>query len=221
MSEVKLRAAQELLREKQYVAAKHLLETMPENDTAQKWLKQLNNAELQQSPSPSHLTWEYCELFWRLVSWKQANLNDENFNDIADLNEAVYHNFALWISFFPQLSTNSKDHEPALKSSTEKQLIVFNEKDTPWASVVEDDLLMKLYKRDLQRFREVQFQALFEMIEWISEVPKAYIAQKGDEGWELVNIYEREYEFGELHENVQEVLGHALRLRYVMKRRKS
>jgi hypothetical protein len=49
MSKAKLQAAKELLDSKQYTAARTLLETMPEESTAQKWLAKLE----QIAPSPS------------------------------------------------------------------------------------------------------------------------------------------------------------------------
>lgn len=49
MSDTKLQAARQLIQEKNYIAARSILQTMPDNVTAVKWLAKLNEIS---PPSP-------------------------------------------------------------------------------------------------------------------------------------------------------------------------
>lgn len=57
MSNPKLKVAQDLLQAKEFKAARAILETMPDDPTAQKWLTQLKEV----TPA-ERLQWEYCEV---------------------------------------------------------------------------------------------------------------------------------------------------------------
>ncbi len=75
MSDIKLRAARQLIAEEQTAAARRLLETMPTNETARGWLARLNEMA---ADEPAHTEgpvggWEYLEVFVKASERQQAD----------------------------------------------------------------------------------------------------------------------------------------------------
>ena len=75
MSDIKLRAARQLIAEEQTAAARRILETMPSNETARGWLARLNemaadDPEPEASPAGA---WEYLEVFVKASERQQAD----------------------------------------------------------------------------------------------------------------------------------------------------
>lgn len=75
MSDIKLRAARQLIAEEQTAAARRLLETMPTNETARGWLARLNEMA---ADEPAHAVgpvsgWEYLEVFVKASERQQAD----------------------------------------------------------------------------------------------------------------------------------------------------
>lgn len=75
MSDIKLRAARQLIAEEQTAAARRLLETMPGNETARGWLARLNEMA---ADEPAHTEasvggWEYLEVFVKASERQQAD----------------------------------------------------------------------------------------------------------------------------------------------------
>ena len=65
MSDIKLRAARQLIAEEQTAAARRILETMPSNETARGWLARLKEMTVDE-PEPATApagAWEYLEVF--------------------------------------------------------------------------------------------------------------------------------------------------------------
>lgn len=75
MSDIKLRAARQLIAEEQTSAARRLLETMPANETARGWLARLNEMapdEPTRREGPVS-AWEYLEVFVKATERQQAD----------------------------------------------------------------------------------------------------------------------------------------------------
>ena len=75
MSDIKLRAARQLIAEEQTAAARRLLETMPANETARGWLARLNELAADE-PAPREGPaggWEYLEVFVKASERQQAD----------------------------------------------------------------------------------------------------------------------------------------------------
>ncbi len=75
MSDIKLRAARQLIAEEQTAAARRILETMPSNETARGWLTRLNEMA-GDSPEPAASpagAWEYLEVFVKASERQQAD----------------------------------------------------------------------------------------------------------------------------------------------------
>ena len=75
MSDIKLRAARQLIAEEQTAAARRILETMPSNETARGWLTRLNEMtgdSPEQAASPAG-AWEYLEVFVKASERQQAD----------------------------------------------------------------------------------------------------------------------------------------------------
>lgn len=77
MSDIKLRAARQLIAEEQTAAARRLLETMPTNETARGWLARLNEMAADE-PAHTHTEgpvsgWEYLEVFVKASERQQAD----------------------------------------------------------------------------------------------------------------------------------------------------
>ena len=89
MSDIKLRAARQLIAEEQTSAARQVLETMPANETAQGWLAKLNEMAAdapERQVAPERLArqervgasvtgWEYLEVFVKAGERQQADAN--------------------------------------------------------------------------------------------------------------------------------------------------
>ena len=75
MSDIKLRAARQLIAEEQTAAARRVLETMPANETAQGWLAKLNEMSAEEPGSPEAPVggWEYLEVFVKASERQQAD----------------------------------------------------------------------------------------------------------------------------------------------------
>lgn len=76
MSDVKLRAARQLIAEEQTAAARRVLETMPANETAQGWLAKLNEMTGTEPGRPEGSVgggWEYLEVFVKASERQQAD----------------------------------------------------------------------------------------------------------------------------------------------------
>ncbi len=76
MSDVKLRAARQLIAEEQTAAARRVLETMPANETAQGWLAKLNEMTGTEPGRPEASVgggWEYLEVFVKASERQQAD----------------------------------------------------------------------------------------------------------------------------------------------------
>ncbi|MCY3718763.1 MAG: hypothetical protein OXG07_04295 [Anaerolineaceae bacterium] len=75
MSDIKLRAARQLIAEEQTSAARRILETMPSNETARGWLARLNEMAAD-DPQPAAIpagAWEYLEVFVKASERQQAD----------------------------------------------------------------------------------------------------------------------------------------------------
>ncbi len=78
MSDIKLRAARQLIAEEQTAAARRLLETMPSNETARGWLARLKEMAAD-DPQPAAGAasaagaWEYLEVFVKASERQQAD----------------------------------------------------------------------------------------------------------------------------------------------------
>ncbi|MDE0609590.1 MAG: hypothetical protein OXH77_06750 [Anaerolineaceae bacterium] len=75
MSDIKLRAARQLIAEEQTSAARRILETMPSNETARGWLARLNEIAAD-DPQPAAIpagAWEYLEVFVKASERQQAD----------------------------------------------------------------------------------------------------------------------------------------------------
>ncbi len=76
MSDIKLRAARQLIAERQTAAARRVLETMPSNETAQGWLARLNQLAADEPEGPEDRVgsgWEYLEVFARASERQRAD----------------------------------------------------------------------------------------------------------------------------------------------------
>lgn len=75
MSDIKLRAARQLIAEEQTAAARRILETMPSNETARGWLARLNEmaADEQEPAAIPAGAWEYLEVFVKASERQQAD----------------------------------------------------------------------------------------------------------------------------------------------------
>ncbi|MCY3946579.1 MAG: hypothetical protein OXF44_09895 [Anaerolineaceae bacterium] len=75
MSDIKLRAARQLIAEEQTAAARRILETMPSNETARGWLARLNEmaADDQEPAAIPGGAWEYLEVFVKASERQQAD----------------------------------------------------------------------------------------------------------------------------------------------------
>ena len=75
MSDIKLRAARQLIAEEQTAAARRILETMPTNETARGWLARLKELAAD-TPEPATIpagAWEYLEVFVKASERQQAD----------------------------------------------------------------------------------------------------------------------------------------------------
>jgi len=75
VSDIKLRAARQLIAEEQTSAARRILETMPSNETARGWLARLNEMAAD-DPQPAAIpagAWEYLEVFVKASERQQAD----------------------------------------------------------------------------------------------------------------------------------------------------
>lgn len=75
MSDIKLRAARQLIAEEQTAAARRILETMPSNETARGWLarlKEMTDDEPEPAAAPAG-AWEYLEVFVKASERQQAD----------------------------------------------------------------------------------------------------------------------------------------------------
>jgi len=75
VSDIKLRAARQLIAEEQTAAARRILETMPSNETARGWLARLNEmaADEQEPAAIPAGAWEYLEVFVKASERQQAD----------------------------------------------------------------------------------------------------------------------------------------------------
>lgn len=81
MSDIKLRAARQLIAEQQTATARMVLETMPANETAQGWLAKLGELAPDPPPRPEAggegeqtvRAWEYLEVFVKAGDRQQAD----------------------------------------------------------------------------------------------------------------------------------------------------
>lgn len=75
MSDIKLRAARQLIAEEQTAAARRILETMPSNETARGWLARLKEMTVDEPEPAAALAgaWEYLEVFVKASERQQAD----------------------------------------------------------------------------------------------------------------------------------------------------
>ncbi len=197
MSQAKLQAAQELMLEEHYTAARILLGTIRDDQTALRLLDQLN--ELTGDARP-FIQWEYSELSWRMIGFV------EGIPDSYSPADAVFHRFALIVHDYADLNPNALELS-SIDFRIGRNLGVYTETDTSaFRSRFDPDTqdFEKLFREQREAFRALQPVILRELNQLLEIAVRAHLMRVGADGWELIAVRDRKPEVWlDLHEQVR------------------
>jgi len=212
MSQAKLQAAQELILEEHYAAARILLGTIRDDPAAVNLLDQLN--ELTPDAHP-FIQWEYSELSWRMIGFI------EGIPDNYSPADAVIHRFALIAHDYSDLRATELEVS-SIDYRVGRNLGVFSETDTSaFRSRFNPDVraFERLFLEEREAFRAFQPVILRELNQLMEIAVRAHLIRLGTEGWELIFVRERKPEVWlDLHEIVRQHMEELCSIYYLKRR---
>ncbi|MCC6614648.1 MAG: hypothetical protein IT320_14300 [Anaerolineae bacterium] len=212
MSQAKLQAAQELILEEHYAAARVLLGTIRDDPAALNLLDQLN--ELTPGAHP-FIQWEYSELSWRMIGFI------EGIPDSYSPADAVIHRFALTAHHYNELRVTDLEVS-SIDYRVGHNLGVFSETDTStFRARFNPDVraFERLFQEEQAAFRAFQPVILRELNQLLEVAVRAHVIRLGAEGWELTFVRERRPEVWlDLHEIVRQYMEELCSIYYLKRR---
>ncbi|MCA9909118.1 MAG: hypothetical protein KC519_10760 [Anaerolineae bacterium] len=212
MSQSKLQAAQELMLEEHYTAARILLSTIGDDPAALRLLDQLN--ELTGDSRP-FIQWEYSELSWRMIGFV------EGIPDSYSPADAVLHRFALIVHDYADLNPNALELS-SIDFRVGRNLGVYTETDTSaFRSRFHPDAqdFEKLFREQREAFRALQPVILRELNQLLEIAVRTHLMRLGADGWELIAVRDRKPEVWlDLHELVRQHIEELCSVYYLKRR---